>query len=167
MLQLLGSKRVGHDLTTEQQLKGGREGSFLQRIMFRLDLVGKRGPDWLLLVPIPIPISCGRRSGGGLAEGLLAVWKPGRTGYLYSALNQDCGGEGSTLGPQGFCDQPDPFTVFRVFTSMSPILNSQSVSQFSHSVMSDSLRSHGLQHTRLPCPSTTPRACSNSCPLSR
>ena len=39
--------------------------------------------------------------------------------------------------------------------------------QFSHSVVSDSLRHHGLQHTRLPCPSPTPRACSNSCPLSR
>jgi len=32
--------------------------------------------------------------------------------------------------------------------------------------MSDSLRPHGLQHARLPCPSSTPRACSNSCPLS-
>ena len=40
-------------------------------------------------------------------------------------------------------------------------------SQFSHSVMSDSLWPHGLQHARLPCPSTTPRTCSNSCPLSR
>ena len=30
--------------------------------------------------------------------------------------------------------------------------------------MSDSLQPHGLQHTRLPCPSPTPRACSNSCP---
>ena len=39
--------------------------------------------------------------------------------------------------------------------------------QFSHSVMSDPLRSHGLQYTRLPCPSPTPRAYSNSCPLSR
>ena len=38
---------------------------------------------------------------------------------------------------------------------------------FSHSVMSDSLRPHGLQHARLPCPSPSPRACSNSCPLSR
>ena len=36
--------------------------------------------------------------------------------------------------------------------------------QFSLSVASDSLQPHGLQHTRLPCP--TPRACSNSCPLS-
>ena len=33
--------------------------------------------------------------------------------------------------------------------------------QFSHSIMSNSLRPHGLQHTRLPCPSLTPRACSN------
>ena len=37
--------------------------------------------------------------------------------------------------------------------------------QFSHSVMSNSLWPHGLQHARLPCPSTTPRSCSNSCPL--
>ena len=42
-----------------------------------------------------------------------------------------------------------------------------SFSQFSCSVMSDSLRPHGLQHTRLPCPSSTPRACSNSCLLSQ
>ena len=37
---------------------------------------------------------------------------------------------------------------------------------FSHSVMFDSLRSHGLQHARLPCPSPTPGACLNSYPLS-
>ena len=39
--------------------------------------------------------------------------------------------------------------------------------QFSRSVVSDSLQPHGLQHARLPCPSPTPRACSNSCPSSR
>ena len=38
--------------------------------------------------------------------------------------------------------------------------------QFSHAVMSDSLRPHGLQHVRLPCPSLTPEASSNSCPSS-
>ena len=37
--------------------------------------------------------------------------------------------------------------------------------QFSPSVMSDSLWPHRLQHTRLPCPSPTPGAYSNSCPL--
>ena len=37
--------------------------------------------------------------------------------------------------------------------------------QFSHLVVSDSLPPHGLQHTRTPCPSPTPRIYSNSCPL--
>ena len=37
----------------------------------------------------------------------------------------------------------------------------------SHSVMSDSLWSHGPQHTRLSCPSPSPRPYSNSCPLSQ
>ena len=40
-------------------------------------------------------------------------------------------------------------------------------SLFSHSVMSDSLWPHGLQHARLPCPSPSPGVCSESCPLSR
>ena len=39
--------------------------------------------------------------------------------------------------------------------------------QFSCSVVSSSLRPHGLQHARPPCPSPTPRVYSNSCPLSR
>ena len=41
------------------------------------------------------------------------------------------------------------------------------MSQFSHSILSNSLQPHGLQHTRLPYPSPTPRACSNSCPSSQ
>ena len=38
---------------------------------------------------------------------------------------------------------------------------------FSCSVVSNSMRPQGLQHTRLPCPSLSPRICSNSCPLSQ
>jgi len=38
--------------------------------------------------------------------------------------------------------------------------------QLSHSVVFNCLRPHVLQHTRLPCPSPTPRAYSNSCPSS-
>ena len=42
---------------------------------------------------------------------------------------------------------------------------------FSHSVMSNSLQSHGLQHSSpspaLPCPSPSSRPCSNLCPLSQ
>ena len=41
------------------------------------------------------------------------------------------------------------------------------VSRFSRSVMSNSLRTHGLQHTRPPCPSPTPGIHSNPRPLSR
>ena len=39
--------------------------------------------------------------------------------------------------------------------------------QFSRSVVSNSLRSHGLQHARPPCPSPTPRVYLNLCPLSQ
>ena len=47
-------------------------------------------------------------------------------------------------------------TAFKITSHLS--------SQFSLSVLSDSLRPHGLQHARLPCPSPTPGAYSNSCP---
>ena len=45
--------------------------------------------------------------------------------------------------------------------SLSPLV------QFNHSVKPKSLRPLGLQYARLPCPSPTPGAYSNSCPLSR
>ena len=45
--------------------------------------------------------------------------------------------------------------------------NSDPGGQFSHSVMSDPLQLHGLQHTRLPCPSPAPKDSSTSCPSSR
>ena len=60
------------------------------------------------------------------------------------------------------------FLAGRFFTTEppgKPLIWFSSV-QFSRSVESDSLRPHGLQHTRLPCPSPPPGACSNSCPAS-
>ena len=39
--------------------------------------------------------------------------------------------------------------------------------QFGRSVLSDFLQPHGPQHSKLPCPSPTPGACSSSCPLSQ
>ena len=51
-------------------------------------------------------------------------------------------------------------------THLCPQWNTVLLLLFSHSVVPDSLRPHGLQHTRLPCPSPSPRACSNSWPLS-
>ena len=48
---------------------------------------------------------------------------------------------------------------------MASGLNSSA--QFSHSVVSNSLRPHEPQHARPPCPSPTPRVHPNSCPLSQ
>ena len=52
--------------------------------------------------------------------------------------------------------QVPPMALFSPFRSV----------QFSLSVVSNSLWPHGLQHTRPPYPSSTPRVYSNSCPLS-
>ena len=54
----------------------------------------------------------------------------------------------------------------KIFTDEGMFLQFSSV-QFSHSVVSNSLRPYGLQHTRPHYPSPTPGAYSNSCPLSR
>ena len=51
--------------------------------------------------------------------------------------------------------------------SKSFISNTYKSVQFSHSVVSDSLRSHEPEHARPPCPSPTPRVYPNPCPLSR
>ena len=45
-------------------------------------------------------------------------------------------------------------------------ITAETTVQFSRSIMSNSLRPHGLQHTRPPCPSSTPRVYSNLCPSS-
>ena len=46
--------------------------------------------------------------------------------------------------------------TFMLFLKFMPVANSISSVQLSHSVMSNSLRPHVLQHTRIPCPSPTP-----------
>ena len=61
--------------------------------------------------------------------------------------------------------QPLPMYWWRKYKS-SECLTGVSNHQFSHSVVSNSLRSHRWQHTRPPCPSPTPRVYLNSCPLS-
>ena len=53
------------------------------------------------------------------------------------------------------------------FCVQKPRVNVVNIKQFSRSVMSDSLLSHGLQHARPPCLSPTPGVHPNSCSLSR
>ena len=72
---------------------------------------------------------------------------------------------------QSWLQQLVPESVF-MCQLFGLLFNGQDVFQFSsvhfsHSVMSDSLRPHELQHSRSPCPSPTPRVHPNSCPLSR
>ena len=65
------------------------------------------------------------------------------------------------------------FTIFLLFFILYYIsmyleaTNNLILLLFSHSVVSNSLRLHGLQHAMLPCPSLSPGVCSNSCPLSQ
>ena len=56
---------------------------------------------------------------------------------------------------------------FTYTVTQDQLLCNYSSVQFSHSVMSDSLRPHGLEHARLPCPSPSPKSCSHSCPPSQ
>ena len=56
---------------------------------------------------------------------------------------------------------------FKAYTHTHTHIYKKYSVQFSHSVASDSLRPHELQHARPPCPSPTPRVHPNSCPLSR
>ena len=58
--------------------------------------------------------------------------------------------------------------IYWVQTGVGSILNTLETSvKFSCSVRYNTLWPHELQHARVPCPSPTPRACSNSCPLSQ
>ena len=94
------------------------------------------------------------------------VWR------LVYAINSSCGTFLPSIKIPSLDLTPHFFGLFSaeiletVPYSMSSSQFFPSVSQFSHSVVSDSLWPHGLQHARLPCPSPAFRACLNSCPLS-
>ena len=66
----------------------------------------------------------------------------------------------SSVSTFSFCPQSFPASGSFPMSCLFPSV------QFSCSVVSESLRPHGLQHPRLGCTSPTPGTCSNSCPLS-
>ena len=79
-----------------------------------------------------------------------------------------------TQGPFGFSQlltEREETVLPKTLVPLSRVSFSDSshalTGQFSRSVMSDPLRPHRLQHARLACPSPTPRAYRNSCPLSQ
>ena len=62
-----------------------------------------------------------------------------------------------------------PLALFMIQLSHLYMTTRKTISsvQFSHSVVSDSLRPHESQHARPPCPSPTPGVYANSCPSSQ
>ena len=81
--------------------------------------------------------------------------------YLVTSILED-DSEASVLK---YCTSS--LTIFSHLSCCRPMTRVQFNSvRFSHSVMSNSLRPHELQHARPPCPSPTPRVYTNSCPLS-
>ena len=68
---------------------------------------------------------------------------------------------------ESYSCQVRPLVVPWVIDVCAWVLSAFRSVQFSRSVVSDSLRPHGLQHTRPPCPLPTYRVYSNSCPLSQ
>ena len=76
------------------------------------------------------------------------------------------GGEISEPVPSTqFCCEPKPAPKISFLFFLKQGLSNKYSVQFSHSVVSNSLQPHGLQHARLPCPSPTPGTYSDSCPL--
>ena len=82
-------------------------------------------------------------------------------GVLQSTGSQRVGHDWATEWQNpGFCWLP------RRLSGKESSCQCRSSVWFSSSVVSNCLWPQGLQHARLPCPSPTPRTCSNSCPLS-
>ena len=130
-----------------------------------LELEGEEGADWNVDVPItmigflfffwPHYVACGILvPWPRIAPRSTAGIEPGSTAVKAQIL---------TTGPPG--KFPDVILTDYPSSSLITVLFYFSRVQFSGSVVSDSLRPHGLQRARLPCISPTPGVYSNSCPL--
>ena len=82
--------------------------------------------------------------------------------YQREMASQTCGSQEETYGSQEEAPKEEKRRAVR-----NELVQINTLSQFSHSVVSDSLRPHELQHARPPCPSPTPGVHSDSCPSSR
>ena len=104
----------------------------------------------------PMDCSLLGSSSVGFSRQEIHIYREQTSGYLW--------GEGSGKGQYGGrgLRSTNYYTVYIISQKKKKISL-----QFSHSVMSYSLRPHGLQHIRLPCPSPTPGAYPNSCPSSQ
>ena len=108
--------------------------------------------------PSAEPVDCSLPGFSGMGFPRQEYWSglPFPSPGIFPTRNQSCVSQVSCIGRWIlYC-----WTTREAPFLLSPVL-------FSSSVLSDSLRPHGLQHARPPCPSPTPRSCSSSCPLSQ
>ena len=82
--------------------------------------------------------------------------------------NSTCSGHSLPCSLAFHAQAHPPFSIhLSGLSSVSTSPSFLSSVQFSRSVVSSSLRPHGLQDARSPCPSSTPRVYLNSCPSCR
>ena len=80
---------------------------------------------------------------------------------------QQCSWPFDFISHAPFCTQCRVITELTAFQEVVTRNYRYQLSQLTHSVVSDSLQPHGMQHVRPSCPSPTPRPYSNSWPVSR
>ena len=114
--------------------------------------------------------------GGSVLKGPSAIaGDSGDTGLVPGSGRSPRGGNGNPLQYSCLKNRMNKKTwwatvhgVLKSQTRLSDLgTHTSNLLLFSCSVMSDSVWPHGLQRARLPCPSLSPGACSNSCPLNR
>ena len=103
-------------------------------------------PPWTVACQAPLPMEFPRQE-------------------YWSEWSVPCSGDLSNPGNEP-SSPVSPVLVGGLFTSEPPWRPVNDILLFSCSVVSYSFQPHGLQNTRLPCPSPSPGACSNSCLLS-
>ena len=158
MLLSMGSQRVRPDWVTELNWKEGKRGKNTKGLLNQSvcvlgenvyefePLVWSRG---ILVLKPQVSLSMAEVKLSKTAK--LNKFFPGRRLRPHLWI---------TLDPLGL----DPGKILWIYLNSK--FQTYSSHQFSPLVVSDSLPPYGLQHIRLPCSSSTPGACSNSCPFS-
>ena len=132
---------------------------------------------WWAVTPRGHAASCSRRQSSACTEHRASredicswLWHPWRADILPGTMGKEARPRATQEFFKPFSRTGGSFPC-SVSTSVAPrwLICKKHILQVSlvHSVVSHSLQPHGLQHARLPCPSPTPGACSNSCPSSQ
>ena len=156
VLRFMGSQRLGHDWATELNWTELSKEIYLRnKYIFSFNILTN------LLLAYIFDMCCCACVVLSL-QSRLTLCYPMDCSPPDSSVHKDSPGKNTEVGCCGLLQ--GIFTTQGLNLQYLCLLHWQagslslSVSQFSHSVMSDSLQAPGLQHPRLPCPSPTPGA---------